>query len=88
MKKTILLIIAVCAMMLVAEKAQANDFLEKDKHYSAYAAGADKIHFKIPLYSESEAGLSVLSSRVTPMRMRRTNTPAVQPISCRPRVAV
>lgn len=58
MKKTILLIIAVCAMMLVAENAQANDFLEKEKHYTAYTAGANKIHFKIPLFSESESGYS------------------------------
>ena len=51
MKKTILLIIAVCAMMLVAEKAQANDFLEIERHYSALTTGADKVHFKLPVYS-------------------------------------
>ncbi len=51
-----------CAMLLVPERARANDFLEKSKHYSAYASGVDKIHFKIPLFSESEAGYSYFVS--------------------------
>ena len=43
---------------LSVQTARANDFLEKEKHYSAYTAGANKIHFKIPLFSESESGYS------------------------------
>ncbi|MBR1808546.1 MAG: hypothetical protein IJ776_04075 [Paludibacteraceae bacterium] len=31
--------------------AKANDYLEKDKHYMAYANGADKVHFVIPVWA-------------------------------------
>ena len=37
--------------MLVAGVAQANDYLEKKKHYMVYSAGMDKIHFKVPVWS-------------------------------------
>ena len=57
-QKIYLILLALCAMVLVPERAHANDFLEKEKHYSAYTAGANKIHFKIPLFSESESGYS------------------------------
>ena len=61
--KARILFLQVLILLAVAPMAvHANDFLEKDKHYSAYAAGADKIHFKIPLYSESEAGYSYFVS--------------------------
>ena len=62
MKKQIVLLQVLILLVLAPMAVHANDFLEKDKHYSAYAAGADKIHFKIPLYSESEAGYSYFVS--------------------------
>ena len=61
-RKSLLLIAALCVLLAVPQKARANDFLEKSKHYSAYASGVDKIHFKIPLFSESEAGYSYFVS--------------------------
>ena len=39
------------AMMLVPDRAQANDYLEKEKHYNAYASGANKVHFVIPVWA-------------------------------------
>ena len=62
MKARILFLQVLILLVLAPMAVHANDFLEKDKHYSAYAAGADKIHFKIPLYSESEAGYSYFVS--------------------------
>ena len=63
-QKIYLILLALCAMVLVPERAQANDFLEKSDHYSAYASGVNKIHFKIPLFSESEAGFSYFVSSI------------------------
>ena len=58
-QKIYLLILCTLSFVtLSVQTARANDFLEKEKHYSAYTAGANKIHFKIPLFSESESGYS------------------------------
>ena len=40
-------------MMLVPQRAQAygNDYLENSDHYSAMITGAEKVHFKLPVYS-------------------------------------
>ena len=35
--------------------ASANDYLEKDKHYRAYANGADRVHFVIPVWAYGKA---------------------------------
>ena len=63
-RKSLLLIAALCVLLAVPQKARANDFLEKSDHYSAYASGVNKIHFKIPLFSESEAGYSYFVSSI------------------------
>ncbi|MBP5582678.1 MAG: hypothetical protein J6X43_01835, partial [Bacteroidales bacterium] len=46
-------LLALGAMVgLFAMSATAgNDYLKQEKHYLAYAAGQDKVHFKIPVYA-------------------------------------
>ena len=44
---TIVLLLAAMSVSTV----QANDYLEKEGHYRAYANGANRIHFKFPVYS-------------------------------------
>ena len=45
------MLLVVCGLWLLPTEAQANDFLELEKNYTAYAAGVDKVHFKLPIYS-------------------------------------
>jgi len=40
-----------CALWFTPQGAYANDYLEKEKHYNAYANGADRIHFVIPVWA-------------------------------------
>ena len=49
--KLLLLILLLCSLFIGVNRAEANDFLELEKHYSAYTAGANKVHFKLPIYS-------------------------------------
>jgi hypothetical protein len=49
--KLFLLILLLCSLFIGVNRAEANDFLELEKHYSAYTAGANKVHFKLPIYS-------------------------------------
>jgi len=52
-QKIYLLLLALCAMMLVPQRAQAgNDYMEQKSHYSVYVAGSDHIHAKIPVWVE------------------------------------
>ncbi len=44
-------VLAICSMFLIPNNARANDYLEKEKHYNAYANGADRIHFVIPVWA-------------------------------------
>ena len=43
--------VALLCMLAIATGVQANDYLEKEGHYRAYANGANRIHFKFPVYS-------------------------------------
>ena len=40
-----------CGLFLFSGVVKANDYLEKKKHYMAYSAGIDKVHFKIPVWA-------------------------------------
>ena len=44
-----MLVIALLAV--VPQLVRANDYLERDKHYNAYSAGMDKVHFVIPVWA-------------------------------------
>lgn len=46
-----LFFLALMAMMLVPHRAQANDYLEKQSHFSVMATGQDVIHFVVPVYA-------------------------------------
>ncbi len=48
---TAIIVLAFCALFLIPVTADANDYLEKKKHYMAYSAGIDKVHFKIPVWA-------------------------------------
>ncbi len=43
------------AMLLLSQKAFANDYLEKEKHYAIYSNGANSIHFVIPVWAYGRA---------------------------------
>ncbi len=45
------LLMVLCALWLVPQRVQANDYLEKDDHYKIYATGINKIHFEIPVWA-------------------------------------
>ena len=49
--KIYLFLLALMAMMLVPHRAQANDYLEKQSHFSVMATGQDVIHFVVPGYA-------------------------------------
>ena len=49
LRRTIIALIAFIGMVLPSHM-QANDYLEESKHYMAYSAGVDHIHFKIPVW--------------------------------------
>ena len=38
-------------LLAMTTSVQANDYLEKESHYRAYANGQNRIHFKFPVYS-------------------------------------
>ena len=38
-------------LLLMPQAVQANDYLEQASHYSIYSSGADRIHFKIPVWA-------------------------------------
>ena len=44
-------VLAIGGMLLNVQCAQANDFLEKQHHYSCMSKGTGKFHFKLPVYS-------------------------------------
>ena len=44
-------LLMLCALWFTPQMAQANDYLEKDQHYQAYANGVDKVHFVIPIWA-------------------------------------
>ena len=50
-KYAVMGIVALCCLLAVPERAQANDYFEKEKHYKIYANGADKIHFIMPVWT-------------------------------------
>ena len=51
-QKFYLLVMALCAMMLVPQRAQAdNDYMEVQSHYQVYVAGSDHIHIKAPVFA-------------------------------------
>lgn len=49
--KVNLFILAVCSLFLMPNMARANDYLEKQNHYSVMATGQDVIHFVVPVYA-------------------------------------
>ena len=49
--KLSLFILVLCSLFLIPNKAKANDYLEKQNHYSVMATGQDVIHFTIPVYA-------------------------------------
>ena len=51
MKKITYLLLFALVAVLMPLHVQANDYLELQKHYSVYAAGANSIHFKIPVWA-------------------------------------
>lgn len=42
-------------LLCIPTATHANDYLEKTKHYNAYANGADKVHFVIPVWAYGAA---------------------------------
>ena len=50
-RKLSILFLAVVAIALLPTRVQANDYLEKQSHYSVMATGQDVIHFVIPVYA-------------------------------------
>ena len=57
MKHSTRLLAGVAMLLLVGlagvpQKARANDYLEKEKHFMVYTSGADRIHFTIPVWAE------------------------------------
>ena len=56
MKKSFYLhLLVLCAILLIPNISKANDYLEKKKHYMVYASGADRIHFKVPVWAYGRA---------------------------------
>ena len=51
MKRLLLSWQVMILLMLAPTAVRANDFLQLQKHYSATAAGVNKVHFKLPVYS-------------------------------------
>lgn len=49
--KLFLLILLLGSLFIGVNRAQANDYLEKEKHYRIYAAGVNKVHFVIPVWA-------------------------------------
>ncbi|MBE6311939.1 MAG: T9SS type A sorting domain-containing protein [Bacteroidales bacterium] len=43
--------LAIALLFVVPQLVRANDYLERDKHYNAYSAGVDKVHFVIPVWA-------------------------------------
>ncbi len=56
-------VMAFCIIFFVSNKAYANDFLQKQSHYMAYATGADRVHFKLPVYSRGARDFYLESTR-------------------------
>lgn len=48
-------VLALLILTFVGLQARANDYLEKEKHFSVYTASADAIHFKIPVWAYGKA---------------------------------
>ena len=46
-----ILILILCSLFLMPKNAKANDYLEKQNHYSVMATGQDVIHFVVPVYA-------------------------------------
>ncbi len=46
---------ALCCLLISAVYTHANDYLELQKHYMVYTSGANKIHFKIPVWAYGRA---------------------------------
>ena len=46
-----IVLFALFSLFFVSQNARANDYLEVEKHYNAYAGGAEKIHFVIPVWA-------------------------------------
>ena len=51
MKKLSLFILVLCSLFMMVNRAEANDYLEKQNHYSVMATGQDVIHFVVPVYA-------------------------------------
>ncbi len=49
---TVVLIGLIC---VIGQQMYANDYLERQKHYMVYSAGADHIHFKVPVWAYGRA---------------------------------
>ena len=45
----------VTLLFVFVDQSQANDYLELQKHYMVYTSGANKIHFKIPVWAYGRA---------------------------------
>lgn len=61
----------------VPQKARANDYLEKEKHFMVYTSGADRIHFTIPVWAEGAYDrYANASTFATNFKQRYTLTPS------------
>ena len=45
----------ITVFLLASVTIQANDYLERQKHYMVYSAGSDRIHFKVPVWAYGRA---------------------------------
>ena len=55
MKRSLIHILMLCGLLIASLSAQANDYLELEKHYMIYTSGASSIHFKIPVWAYGKA---------------------------------
>ena len=51
MKKFRFLFVLGALVTMTVSALAGNEYLKKEKHYLAYSAGQDKVHFKIPVYA-------------------------------------
>ena len=69
-------ILITCLMLLAAVHVQANDFLEKQNHYTVMAKGPGVLHFKVPVYSRGARNyyLSTNSNGTTKFYYKKSTT--------------
>ena len=51
----LLTVVLIGLSCMIGQQMYANDYLERQKHYMVYSAGADHIHFKVPVWAYGRA---------------------------------